>query len=238
MPDTTFETYCDRTLARPLWLVASIGALILVLLLFRDSSLEGNITLLLAFDGVAIALYAAAVAGLRLNVVPLPWMHPLCGALALVMVAKSLATLTVSGNSAFAPQTLLIVAILGGFMLSYRWFLISVACISALWIGVTAFTLQPRALAMGVMALLAATALSSVVMRVRLREVRERYDLEREVKVLRGLVPICAHCKDIKDEAGEWRAMESYITSHSEAKFTHGFCPTCAAEYKAKAGIA
>jgi hypothetical protein len=48
-----------------------------------------------------------------------------------------------------------------------------------------------------------------------------------EVKELRGLVPVCASCKDIRDHRGDWQAMEAYISRHSRATFTHGLCPKC-----------
>jgi hypothetical protein len=48
-----------------------------------------------------------------------------------------------------------------------------------------------------------------------------------DVQVMRGLLPTCASCKNIKDERGEWQPMEVYIQAHSEAKFSHGVCPTC-----------
>ena len=47
------------------------------------------------------------------------------------------------------------------------------------------------------------------------------------VKALRGLIPICASCKKIRDDAGYWQAVEQYIGEHSEAKFSHGMCPEC-----------
>jgi ligand-binding sensor domain-containing protein len=47
------------------------------------------------------------------------------------------------------------------------------------------------------------------------------------VHQLSGLLPICANCKKIRDDRGEWTPLESYITQHSEADFTHGICPTC-----------
>jgi len=40
-------------------------------------------------------------------------------------------------------------------------------------------------------------------------------------------LPICASCKKIRDDKGYWQAVESYIDSHSEAKFSHGICPEC-----------
>ena len=49
-----------------------------------------------------------------------------------------------------------------------------------------------------------------------------------EVKTLRGLLPICSGCKSIRDDRGYWNSIETYISEHSEAEFTHGLCPTCA----------
>ena len=48
-----------------------------------------------------------------------------------------------------------------------------------------------------------------------------------EVKTLRGILPTCAYCKNIRDEAGDWHQLEEFIQSHSEAKFSHGICPEC-----------
>ena len=50
---------------------------------------------------------------------------------------------------------------------------------------------------------------------------------ELELRVLEGLLPICSFCKRIRDEAGEWRQLEGYIASRSEARFSHTFCPEC-----------
>jgi len=47
-------------------------------------------------------------------------------------------------------------------------------------------------------------------------------------KILRGVIPICAHCKSIRDEHGRWNEMEKYIQEHSEATFSHGLCSSCA----------
>lgn len=48
------------------------------------------------------------------------------------------------------------------------------------------------------------------------------------VKMLTGLLPICASCKKIRDDQGDWTQIESYIHKHSEAEFSHGICPDCA----------
>jgi len=51
---------------------------------------------------------------------------------------------------------------------------------------------------------------------------------ENEVKILRGFLPICASCKEIRDDKGYWHQIESYIKDHSEAEFSHSICPKCA----------
>lgn len=48
-----------------------------------------------------------------------------------------------------------------------------------------------------------------------------------EIKTLRGILPICANCKKIRDDKGYWNQIESYIYEHSEAEFSHGICPEC-----------
>jgi CheY-like chemotaxis protein len=47
------------------------------------------------------------------------------------------------------------------------------------------------------------------------------------IKTLRGLLPICAWCKKIRDDGNYWRQVEDYVASHTEASFTHGICPSC-----------
>ena len=49
----------------------------------------------------------------------------------------------------------------------------------------------------------------------------------REVKVLKGLVPICAGCKKIRNDQGFWQQLEEYLQQHSEAEFSHGLCTPC-----------
>jgi sigma-B regulation protein RsbU (phosphoserine phosphatase) len=49
----------------------------------------------------------------------------------------------------------------------------------------------------------------------------------RDVKVLRGLIPICASCKKIRNDGGFWQQLEEYIGEHSEAEFSHGICQSC-----------
>jgi len=67
------------------------------------------------------------------------------------------------------------------------------------------------------------------------QRVRERTrDLETalsEIKTLKGILPICSHCKKIRDDDGYWNQLENYIRDHSEAQLSHGICQECAEKY-------
>ena len=58
-------------------------------------------------------------------------------------------------------------------------------------------------------------------------ELRQALD---HVKTLRGIVPICANCKKIRDDQGYWNQVEVYVRDHTEASFSHGICPDCIAK--------
>lgn len=60
------------------------------------------------------------------------------------------------------------------------------------------------------------------------RLVLELQDALSKVKTLKGLLPICASCKKIRNDQGYWTSVEAYILQHSDAEFTHGICPDCA----------
>jgi hypothetical protein len=55
-----------------------------------------------------------------------------------------------------------------------------------------------------------------------LRDIQNNYE-----KILRGIIPICASCKSIRDEKGEWHQLEEYVQTRTEAEFSHSVCPTC-----------
>jgi len=50
----------------------------------------------------------------------------------------------------------------------------------------------------------------------------------QELKALRGIIPICANCKQVRTDAGEWQQIERYVHEHTDANFSHGVCPSCA----------
>lgn len=59
---------------------------------------------------------------------------------------------------------------------------------------------------------------------------RELSHALEEIKTLKGIIPICAYCKKIRDDKEIWQQMEDYISDHSDAQFSHGMCPDCYAE--------
>lgn len=59
----------------------------------------------------------------------------------------------------------------------------------------------------------------------------EREKMQREIKTLSGLLPICASCKSIRDSEQKWHPLEKYVSEHCDASFTHGMCPVCLAKY-------
>ena len=58
-----------------------------------------------------------------------------------------------------------------------------------------------------------------------------------EVKHLSGLLPICSVCKKVRDDKGYWNQIETYVSQHSEAQFSHGCCPNCAVKFYEDSGL-
>lgn len=95
--------------------------------------------------------------------------------------------------------------------------------------------------------LLTAAVLCSVALadRIKIREAEQRAELElavanrtqelqdalAEVRTLGGLLPICSHCKKIRDDKGYWNSLEKYIYEHTDAHLSHSICPDCAMEH-------
>lgn len=78
-----------------------------------------------------------------------------------------------------------------------------------------------------------------IIQRKQLQKEKQKVieDLETaldEIKTLKGIVPICAKCKKIRDDKGYWNHLESYIEKHSDASFSHGMCPECLEELYGK----
>ena len=86
-------------------------------------------------------------------------------------------------------------------------------------------------------------AIGWAISRVRRALDHERHTAETlrqalsEIKVLEGFLPICAQCKKIRNQQGEWQKLEVYIGQHSNTRFSHGYCPECARKAMQEAGL-
>lgn len=79
---------------------------------------------------------------------------------------------------------------------------------------------------------------------LRLRDLQRQAEMEalnqelgaslERVRTLRGLLPICAQCKQVRDDQGYWQRVETYVEANTHAEFTHGLCPACADQLKAE----
>ena len=65
------------------------------------------------------------------------------------------------------------------------------------------------------------------------RTARQTKALKKEVRTLRGLLPICGFCKRIRTDGDNWVQIEAYVSDRSEARFSHGVCPECVSEHYA-----
>lgn len=70
-----------------------------------------------------------------------------------------------------------------------------------------------------------------VLFAVILAQLRRQAD---EIRTLRGILPICAHCKKIRDGDGAWQPIEAYISSATDTRFSHGICPECLKQFYGK----
>lgn len=96
--------------------------------------------------------------------------------------------------------------------------------------GVGAFLVKPPRAAELDRALSIAIARHADLMELR----RVNAELQKtlsEVKILRGMLPICSGCKKIRDDDDQWQPLEAYISQRSDTTFTHSFCPDCFARY-------
>lgn len=80
------------------------------------------------------------------------------------------------------------------------------------------------------------SVVSDVTERKQVEAERERliHDLQAaltQIKTLSGLLPICSHCKKVRDDEGYWQQIEEYIGHHSDAEFSHSICPECMEKY-------
>lgn len=75
------------------------------------------------------------------------------------------------------------------------------------------------------------------MLRQRVRLIRDLRASLAKVRTLHGLIPICSHCKRVRDDAGFWQQVEAYVRDRSEAQFSHGICPSCLVDVAREFGL-
>jgi hypothetical protein len=61
--------------------------------------------------------------------------------------------------------------------------------------------------------------------------IKELQEALKEIKTLRGILPLCSFCKKIRNDKGYWEQVDVYIHKHSQADISHGICPECMKEH-------
>jgi YesN/AraC family two-component response regulator len=97
-------------------------------------------------------------------------------------------------------------------------------------VGVGAYLMKPPSVEEIERAMIMAVARFADLMELRRLNNELRMALDN-IKVLSGLLPICANCKKIRDDKGYWEAVEGYFSKHSDVQFSHGICPDCIEKY-------
>lgn len=191
---------------------------------------------LLGFIGSsAVAVYC------RRHNPPLWLANPLCLWLIGIIAINSALHLGLSGEIKHSSNLAFVVVAAGCLFLSREWWALAITGIVLTWAVVTyQCVAAPDWTHYGFMQIIS-VCLSGTVLevrrrgvllngRLRLADAIRLQELEaalQEVKLLEGLIPICAWCKKVRDDTGFWEEVESYIANRTSASFTHGLCPTC-----------
>jgi hypothetical protein len=78
------------------------------------------------------------------------------------------------------------------------------------------------------------TRINNELVNLQRRLAKKNQELEEalaRIRQLSGILPICMHCKQIRDDEGYWNRLEEFIQNHSDAEFTHAVCPSCIEKY-------
>lgn len=167
--------------------------------------------------------------------------NALGGCLALLFALPALLQLALSGNLSQTIHLILIETAAGFFLLSPLWFTLTSVLIGAGWLAILGF-LHPKgdpfpyglglafSALMGLLFQKARGWLVAEMVKLKALGMRRESELQEaaeSIRTLRGLIPICACCKKVRDDQGFWQQVEVFVERHSHAAFSHGYCPPC-----------
>lgn len=234
--DIRLQTALDRSVSDAMSPIAGAVAVLFAALAVLDWMVlppptRGPVTL----GAVTTSLFALSISIIARR---LPFesraTYPLCFALVFVLNFDSVLFSYFTSNSMSIYGTG--IALVGvGFFVMHRAWAIAIALSMLLQIAIPIVlgrtTIEPLVF---YSILFSAGTMAVVTNALRMRHIarleNQRHELETalaQIKHLKGLLPICAACKRIRDDQGYWTQLEAYISDHSEAEFTHGICPEC-----------
>ena len=178
----------------------------------------------------------------------LPWINGAAAGCALLATGAGLLVLALTRDIHHTLDLLLVLIGAGAFLPSLPWYLLTCLAAGVGWTLIIVPGAPPGDVTTFAVALVMGGVTGWALHLSRRQSLREfdrlhRRDQAREaelrealegIKTLRGLVPICAQCKKIRDDRGYWQQVETYVHEHSEAEFTHSLCPACTDGAKAE----
>lgn len=117
---------------------------------------------------------------------------------------------------------------LGLMFLSQRYLLGAAIVITLAWTGVALISLTQMQIVSTLLALIVGSVMGMFVLERRIQLLVHLYELEKKVENLETILPMCANCKQTRDEKGVWKSVEAYIEEKKGLHITHGVCPACA----------
>ena len=125
------------------------------------------------------------------------------------------------------PILYLIPIVLAAWKSGLRWGMVFAVCMPLVHLSFTKFWITPFTLLYTTInALIRIAVFAGFAYLVNKVSIQKR-QLEKEIRTLEGILPICSFCKRIRNQEGAWESLEGYISAHSEAEFSHSMCPDC-----------
>ena len=195
-----------------------------------------------AAAGVTSALLLGLGYVVRRRMPPVSWGHWIAFLIVALVHVDNLVFVSVTTDAMSSFGTGILIVGIGCVFISTPWAMGTIAAVFVSWYATILANGLPAFRVEYVLIQLSCIVLAITVHGLRVRFLhkierlqamdrahRERLEeaLER-IKRLSGMLPICASCKNIRDDKGYWSEIETYISEHSEALFSHGICPECA----------
>jgi hypothetical protein len=152
---------------------------------------------------------------------PVTWI-----ALALVLLGADFA----SGPRVQFPVLFALPVSLAGWFCGTRWAMALAICLSASRLGFHWVWVTPNSTTLALANAIANVSVGAMLAFLAARASRMQA-LERELRALEGILPICSFCKQMREPDGTWVRLEQYFASRADAQFSHGVCPKCAAQH-------